>query len=525
MSLQTGSQSHLIKKIVIVGGGTAGWLAANHLAKNLLNNENNGVEITLVESANIPTIGVGEGTVPMMRQSLQHLGISETEFILECDATFKQGIKFVDWTKNPIANKPNYYHHVFDYPQTSDIDLTAYWLKNIKESGNSYVDTLSIQGRICDAGLAPKLITTPEFQGAASYGYHLDANKFSALLAKNAVSKLGVKHVKADVKEITQHENGDIKSLITQVHGEISADFFVDCTGFRSFLLGEKLNIPFKDKSDTLFVDHAVAIQVPYEEENSPIASHTISTALKTGWVWDIGLKERRGIGHVYSSAYVTHEQAEQELRDYIGPIAEGVNSRLISMNIGYREKFWHKNCVALGLAQGFVEPLEATGLLVFDATAKMLAEQFPSSKLDMPLIAKQFNQRVAISWDNVIDFVKAHYCLSKRNDSEFWLDNRVESSIPDSLKERLARWKHQPPNAYDFASKFDIFNLENYQYILYGMDFDTDMTNYSNRLSQDDKAQKVFADIQHQADFTVSKLPKHRDLIDKIYRHGLNKL
>ena len=525
MSSKVKPSTHLIKKIVIVGGGTAGWLAANHLAKNLLTNAKNSVEITLVESENIPTIGVGEGTVPMMRQSLQHLGISETEFILECDATFKQGIKFVDWTKNPVAGKPSYYHHVFDYPQTCDIDLTAYWLKNIKQSGNSYVDTLSIQGRICDSGLAPKLITTPEFQGTVSYGYHLDAVKFSALLAKNALNKLGVNHIQADVKDIIQHENGDIKSRVTDKHGEISADFFVDCTGFKSLLLGDKLSIPFKDKSDTLFVDHAVAIQVSYENPNDPIACHTLSTALKAGWVWDIGLKERRGIGHVYSSSYVSHEQAEQELRDYIGPMAEGVNSRLISMNIGYREKFWHKNCVALGLAQGFVEPLEATGLLVFDATARMLAEQFPSSKLDMPLIAKQFNQRVALSWDNVIDFVKAHYCLSKRDDSDFWLDNRNENTIPESLKERLARWKHQPPSAYDFASKFDIFNLENYQYILYGMNFDTDITNFSNRLAQDYKAQKEFVNIQCQADLALSKLPKHRELIDKIYQHGLQKM
>jgi len=518
------SNSNIIKKIVIVGGGTAGWLAANHLAKNLITQQADSIEITLVESANIPTIGVGEGTVPMMRQSLQHLGISETEFILECDATFKQGIKFVDWTNNPVVGQSNYYHHVFDYPQTSNIDLTAYWLKNIKQSGHSYVDTLSIQGKICDAGLAPKFITTPEFQGVASYGYHLDAIKFSALLAKNAVNKLGIKHIQADVKDITQHENGDIKSLLTEEYGEISADFFVDCTGFKSLLLGEKLNVPFKDKSDTLFVDHAVAIQVPYEEENSPIASHTISTALKTGWVWDIGLKERRGIGHVYSSAYVSHDQAEQELRDYIGPIAKNATSRLIPMKIGYREKFWHKNCVALGLAQGFVEPLEATGLLVFDATAKMLAEQFPSSKLDMPLIAKQFNKRVAMSWDNVIDFVKAHYCLSKRDDSDFWLDNRAEHTIPDSLKERLARWQHQPPSAYDFASKFDIFNLENYQYILYGMDFNTDITSFSHRMDKDAQAEKVFCDIQKRSEFSLRKLPNHRDLINKIYQHGLQK-
>jgi tryptophan halogenase len=524
MSDSTNSQANAIKKIVIVGGGTAGWLAANHLAKNLITNSDDSVEVVLVESANIPTIGVGEGTVPMMRQSLQHLGISETQFILECDATFKQGIKFVDWTYNPIQGQSQYYHHVFDYPKKSELDLTAYWLKNMKNQGQSYVDTLSIQGKICDSGLAPKLITTPEFQGAASYGYHLDATKFSALLTKNAVKKLGVKHIHAQVEGITKDENGDIKSLLTSEQGEIVADFFVDCTGFKSLLLGEALSVPFVDKSNTLFVDHAVAIQVPYEDPNEPIACHTISTALKNGWVWDIGLKARRGIGHVYSSAYTTHEQAEQELRDYIGPVAKNVSSRVIPMKIGYREKFWHKNCVALGLSQGFVEPLEATGLLVFDATAKMLAEQFPSSKYDMPLIAKQFNQRVKTSWDNVIDFVKAHYCLSKRDDSDFWLDNRASESIPDSLKERLERWQFQPPSAYDFASKFDIFNLENYQYILYGMDFDTDLGHFSKRLSQDDKANKVFDEIKAQREFAISKLPKHRELIDKIYQYGLQK-
>jgi len=519
------SNENAIKNIVIVGGGTAGWLAANHLAKNLITDKADSVSVTLVESPNIPTIGVGEGTVPMMRQSLQQLGISETEFILECDATFKQGIKFVNWTHNPIAGQPNYYHHIFDYPQTSEVDLTAYWLKNIQAQGISYVDALSIQGKICDLGLAPKLITTPEFQGAAAYGYHLDAIKFSALLARNATSKLGVKHIQADVLDITQHENGEIRSIITQESGEISADFFVDCTGFKSLLLGEKLKVPFKDKSDTLFVDHAVAIQVPYEQEDAPIASHTISTALSSGWVWDIGLKERRGVGHVYSSNYISHDQAEQELRDYLGPVADGVNSRLIPMKIGYREKFWHKNCVAIGLSQGFVEPLEATGLLVFDATAKMLAEQFPSSKVDMPLIANQFNQRVQTSWDNVIDFVKAHYCLSKRDDSQFWLDNREESSIPDSLKERLARWQHQPPSPYDFSSKFEIFNLENYQYILYGMSFDSHLEHFQQRLTQDERANKAFNDIAKQTEMALNKLPKHRDLIDKIYQYGLQKI
>ena len=525
--MNTSKDANQIDHIVIVGGGTAGWLAANHLAKNLITGRSDSIKITLIESPNIPTIGVGEGTVPMMRQSLQHLGISETEFIRECDATFKQGIKFVNWTHNPEPNSDDYYHHIFDYPNITELDLTPYWLKkqnSAKQDTQSYVDAVSIQGEMCDTGLAPKSITSPEFEGAVAYAYHLDASKFSQILTNNAVNKLGVNHVLAEVKEITQHESGEIRSVVTDSHGEIFADFFVDCTGFKSLLIGEKLGVGFKDKSDVLFVDHAVVMQVPYENETTEIPCHTISTALDSGWVWDIGLKQRRGIGHVYSSKYISHEEAEKQLREYVGSAAEGVDSRVISMNIGYREKFWHKNCVALGLAQGFVEPLEATGLLVFDATAKMLAEQFPTSKLDMSLIEKQFNERVSQSWDNVIDFVKMHYCLSKRDDSQFWKDNTDEKSIPASLKERLARWKHQPPSPYDFTSKLSIFNLENYLYVLYGMEFSTEIENLSRRLTDDDKADEIFSHIEAQKKVAQQRLPKHRELIEKIHEHGMQK-
>lgn len=511
-----------IKKVVIVGGGTAGWLAANHLAKHLVNNSDNGVEVTLVESPNIPTIGVGEGTVPMMRQSLMELGISETEFITECDATFKQGIKFVDWLQNPTAGKPRYYHHAFDYPKIDEVNLTPYWLQ--KNDQQSFADALSIQSRLCDAGLAPKNITTPEYQGLTAYAYHLDAGKFAKILTRNAVEKLGVKHLKAEVNAVYLTRNGEIKSIVTEELGEIEGDFFVDCTGFKAVLIGQALEVDFVDKSDVLFADHAVTIQVPYEDQNSPIASHTISTALESGWIWDIGLTQRRGIGHVYSSKYISHDEAEAQLRAYVGDAAKGIDSRLIPMNIGYREKFWHKNCVALGLAQGFVEPLEATGLLVFDATAKMLAEQFPSNKGVMPAIAEQFNKNVKISWNNVIDFVKLHYCLSKRDDSQFWLDNRDPASIPDSLKEKLERWQYQLPSQYDFANRFEIFNLENYLYVLYGMQFKTDIAMLATRFQDKSKAQQAFQRIKEQTDIALTRLPKNRELINKIYEYGLQK-
>lgn len=513
-----------IKKIIIVGGGTAGWLAANHLAKKLLTQQDNGLCITLVESPNIPTIGVGEGTVPMMRQSLQYLGISETEFILECDATFKQGIKFVNWQNNPIVGQDHYYHHVFDYALEPGFDLTPYWLLNQNNNKSSYVDSVSIQGTLCDLGLAPKLISTPEFQGAASYGYHLDAAKFSALLTRNAVERLGVRHIKDEVSDVEMDEGGNISAIVTDENGRLEADLFVDCTGFKSLLIGDALGVDFIDKSNTLFVDHALAIQVPYENSHDDIASCTISTALEAGWVWDIGLSKRRGLGYVYSSSHTSHQAAEDNLRAHIGPQANNLDSRLIKMKIGYREKFWHKNCVALGLSQGFVEPLEATGLLVFDATARMLAEQFPSNSLDMPLIAKQFNYRVKESWDNVIDFVKAHYCLSQRDDSDFWLDNRASSSIPESLQERLARWQFQPPSIYDFSSKLEMFNIDNYRYVLYGLGQQPDLGMYKSRLTDFQQAEQSFEQVAQRAEMASKKLPKHRALLDKIYQYGLQK-
>ncbi len=510
-------QSNHIKKIVIVGGGTAGWLAANHLAKKV--NKPNGIEVCLIESKNIPTIGVGEGTVPAMRESLRYLGIDEGEFVKQCDVTFKQSIKFVDWTHDPTQKGSHYYHHLFDYPFIQEFNPTPYWLR---DKTTPFANNVAIQAQICDSGLAPKRITHPQFQGATAYAYHLDAAKFSAMLTRHAVDNLGVEHIKTDVTQVNLAQNGDIKSVTTSDYGEIEADVFIDCTGFSSLLMGQALNIPFVDKSDVLFADHALAIQVPYDSADTPIASHTISTAKEAGWIWDIGLFERRGIGHVYSSSHTTHERAEQILRDYIGHQHKDLEARKIKMQVGYREKAWHKNCVALGLSQGFVEPLEATGLLVFDATARMLAEQFPHQKDGIEQVAARFNFRIRNTWDRVIDFIKLHYCISKRRDSDFWIDNTNPNSIPDSLRENLAFWRLNIPSEYDFHSKLEIFNLENYLYVLYGMEFDTDISAQSYRFNQQQQYQSWLSQLNRHAEQTMSQLPAHRELIKKIKLHGL---
>lgn len=516
----------LIKKVVIVGGGTAGWLAANHLAKKLTPKLPNGIQITLVESPNIPTVGVGEGTVPMMRRTLQSFGISETEFIRRCDATFKQSIKFIDWTYNPGHEaRNNAYHHLFDYPFIEDEDLTSYWLSNQETLTCSYAETVSYQAQLADMGLAPKNMTHREYCGEMSYAYHLDAAKFTAMLRDNAVERLGVKHIFADIQDVTFSENGDISTLVCQARENIAADFFVDCSGFASFLLGQKIGVPFVSKSEQLFADNAVVMQVPYQNQDSPIACYTLATAQQSGWIWDIGLSSRRGVGHVYSSAYMDHQTAEDNLRQYLGPQAEKIESRRIPMSIGHREKFWARNCVAIGLSQGFVEPLEATGLLVFDVTSKMLADNFPVCKSTMPLLAERFNETVLYAWQRVIDFVKLHYFLSKRDDSEFWLDNRSTDTLSDSLKSKLALWQKQPPTSYDFFTKHEIFNLDNYLYVLYGMDFATKMESNSYLYNNSEQAKQLIAMLQNKVGSLREQLLPHRELINRIKKFSLSKI
>jgi tryptophan halogenase len=516
--------------VLVVGGGTAGWLAACHLGKALRASDPSGVRVTLVESADIPTIGVGEGTVPAIRQSLRHLGIDEADFIRACDATFKQSIKFIDWRK-PTGGAPHAYHHIFDYPATGGTDLTPYWLMG--EAGDaSFVDAVSVQGQVCDRGLGPKLMGTPQYEGVTSYAYHLDAAKLAAFLTAHATTNLGVEHRLANVTDVKLAPDGSVAAVVTDTFGDMTADLYVDCTGFSSLLLGQGMGVGFTDKRDTLFVDHALAAQVPYggDGADAPIPCHTVATAREAGWIWDIGLSARRGTGYVYSSRHTSHDRAEAVLRDYLRATtgeaaAKDATCRRIPMRIGYRDKFWHRNCVAIGMSQGFVEPLEATGILVFDATARMLADQFPPTLGAMPGLADRFNERVRAAWDRVIDFIKLHYCLSDRDDSDFWRDNRDPATLPESLRDNLARWRHQVPSPYDFPSRFEIFGLENYLYVLYGMGFETDLAPAAYRYDRAADARADFGHIRTMTEQTVAQLLPHRVLLDRIRQFGIQKV
>jgi tryptophan halogenase len=508
---------HPIKNIVIVGGGTAGWLTAGVIAARHQGRIKSGAfSVTLVESPNVPIIGVGEGTWPTLRNTLEKIGVSETDLFRHCDAAFKQGARFARWTTGAVDD--GYYHPLMLPQGFTQLNLAPHWLE--QEQG-SFCDAVTPQGMLCDAGLAPKTITTPEYQAVANYAYHLDAGKFAPFIQKHCTRTLGVRHVLADVKSVNLAENGDIASLATEQAGEIAGDLFVDCSGFRSLLLGQAMGVGFRDCSDVLFCDTAMAMQVPYATPDAPIASHTISTAHSAGWTWDIGLPTRRGVGYVYSSRHISDEKAEEELRAYIGPDAKGLSARKIPIRSGHRETFWKNNCVAVGLAAGFLEPLESSAIVLIELSAKLIAEQMPPNREVMDIVSARFNEVNHYRWGRIIDFLKLHYVLTRRPE-KFWQDNTDPAGIPERLRHLLQLWKYQPPWFFDeFDRLEEVFPAASYQYVLYGMGFRSEIPAGENSGTAA-MARSYMAENAVLARKMLASLPRNRDLLNKIGEYGM---
>jgi tryptophan halogenase len=515
-----------VKKVVILGGGSAGWLTAGLLAAEHKAHEAGGLQVTLIESPNIAPVGVGEGTWPSMRITLKKIGVSETDFFRECEASFKQGAKFAKWV---TGEADDYYYHPLVLPfGASDTELVRPWQE--LGSDKPFGDAVCFQGALCDAGKAPKQITTPEFASVANYAYHLNSNKLGEFLKNHCCNKLGVKHVVDDVVEVISADDGDIAALRTKENGNIEGDLFVDCSGMKSLLLGQHYGIELESCKHILFNDSALAVHVHYENDSDPIASHTISTAQKAGWVWDIGLPTRRGVGYTYSSTHTDDESAAVELRAYIAQsigqqAADQLELRKIGINPGHRKEFWHRNCVAVGMASGFLEPLEASALVLVESSARMISEELPSNKSVMKYSAKRFNERFHYYWDTIIDFLKLHYILTKRTDSQYWIDNVNPDTIPDGLKERMALWEYHVPNKNDFPLVEEMFPAASWQYVLYGMGFKTKQKPTASKMFDVEKAQMSFSEVDRFTKKVLSQLPTNRDLINKIHEFGLQKV
>ena len=505
-----------LNRIVIVGGGTAGWLSACMLAKKAARLPVEKLSVTLVDAPDIPTVGVGEGTWPTMRSTLSEIGLDEQDVLASCDAAFKQGSRFDGWATG--AADDVYYHPFTPPPDVGALDLIAAWRELAADA--SFAQAVSAQPAICAASLAPRQNAMPPYSGALNYAYHLDAAKLGARLARHAVEKLGVTHLREEVVGVEADADGRIGALKTRSGERIAGDFFIDCSGHAALLIGGHCASEWIDRGDVLANDRALAVQVSVAPD-SPIASQTIGTAHEAGWLWDIGLPTRRGIGCVYSSKFLDEEQARAVLHDYVArslgsEAAHGLAPRALSFRTGHRAKFWSGNCLSIGLSAGFIEPLEASAIVIIELSLRALVDNFPAGHDAERLHSDRFNALFRTRWDRVVEFLKLHYVLSRRTEP-YWQAQRDPASIPPRLGELLRIWHDQPPSIYDLPLAEEIFPAASYQYVYYGMGGAVP----SRLPSASDAARTQLGQVNQRTRGLLSALPSNRSLLATAARVG----
>lgn len=447
------------KNLLIVGGGTAGWMAAsllNHYLKRQGSSAHQW-QVTLVESPQIGIIGVGEGSTPQLKRMFDELDISEAEWMNACSASYKNGISFINWTEHTSSNR---YFHPFPSPFDRQTAAAFLYHNKLRMQGMDVPvepDTFFLSAYLAEHALSPKTqVGKPQIP--LNYAYHFDSAKLGNFLAEKATAA-GVKHIQGKISSeknaIALHENGHIKSLALDTGEMLQADLFLDCTGFQSLLLQKALGVKFESFANNLFNDSAIAIP---SERLSPLPSETRATALSAGWAWQIPLQNRTGNGYVYSSKYLSAEAAEAELFSHVFEPETLTPNKLdelreqakhLDMNVGQVEKHWHKNVVALGLSQGFIEPLEATALhLVHETILKLknvlVSDEYNQAVADIEPLKSEFNDDIRSRFEGVRDYIVCHYKMNTRTDSQYWIDNRDNADISDKLGAVLQAWQSE---------------------------------------------------------------------------------
>ena len=420
------------KRIVILGGGTAGWITATAMIDNWADK---GFDITLIESPAIGTVGVGEGSTPRMKLFFDSIGVQESEWMPRCNATYKNGISFANWSTRPGFGR---YFHPFASQLDQHTSTAFYFNTYARRQGvdvHAHPDRFFLAAKLSENRQGPR--PTENFPFVVEYGYHFDANLVGDFLKERA-KDLGVKHIEAMIVDVRQSGNGDITGLLADTGETIEGDFFVDCSGFRGALIQKTLDVPFRSFAENLFNDSAVVLPTEPQEN---IGSQTVSTAMKNGWAWEIPLTHRIGNGYVYSSSFCSSDEAEVELRTHLGLLDRDIEARHLKMKVGRVEEHWHKNCLAVGLSQGFIEPLEATALnlvcnTVYDFIETVDADGFAGRSRE------SFNERVNDRFERIRDYIVAHYIMNSREDTDYWKQNGDNKHVSDALRQILQIWK-----------------------------------------------------------------------------------
>jgi tryptophan halogenase len=495
-----------VRDILVVGGGTAGWMTATYLATQL---RATGGRVTLVESPTVPIIGVGEATVPPLVGYLRVLGISEEKFMRDAHATYKLGIKFINWHQG----NDTFWHPFGPVGGTIDgMQLFHFWLKSLQEGrAEGPYASYSMQALLGDQLKSPRPFSASSpLYDRGQYAYHLDAHAFAKFLKGEGVRR-GTRHIIDDVTEIATDEGGMISHVMTRGHGALTADLYIDCTGFQGMLIERTLGDGWVDWSNVLLCDRALAVPLPHAQD-SDLHPYTKSTALSAGWAWQIPLSTRVGNGYVYSSKFISDDAAADEFARHLKVNPAEFQPRPLRMRVGRRQNFWRGNCVAVGLSSGFVEPLESTGIFVIQRSLALLMTYFPDSGFD-PRLVRRYNERMAATYDEIRDFILLHYVLTKRSDSAFWKEY-PQIALPDALAGMLDLYRatgHVEPVEHA------MFPEPSWYSILTGHHQLPQSYNRGADLSDFSKVRHILDEIRRGNAELAERMPSHRDFIEQL--------
>lgn len=482
-------KAQVIKKVVIAGGGTAGWCAAAALSRLL----GSVLDIALIESADIGIIGVGEATIPTVRAFHHLISVDEQEFMRETDATFKLGIAFENW-----AREGDQYFHSFGSIGKSPWMAHFYniWLEARSKGFGGSLDDYSLETKAAKAG---------KFQLhknlSIGYAYHFDAVLYGKYLRKLSEAA-GVKRYEGQISTVQQQAETGFITSVTLASGEvISGDLFIDCTGFRGLLIEQTLHTGYEDWTHWLRTDSAVAVQTQVAEAPLP---YTRSVAHADGWRWRIPLQSRVGNGLIYASAHLSDDEAQTRLMASLD--APAINSpRLIKYQTGMRKKIWNKNCVAMGLASGFIEPLESTSIHLFQRSVLNLIQNFPFFGINEALVT-HYNNITRQEIEYARDFVILHYKLTERSDSAFWLEN-AGMDVPDSLKARIDLFRSSGV-AYQGAG--ELFRTDSWAQVMLGQRLEPQGWHRLGAFMNQNESNQVFEGLKATVDHTVANMTSH---------------
>ncbi|MGV6851418.1 MAG: tryptophan halogenase family protein [bacterium] len=501
MKPNTNIPDNAIKTIVIVGGGSAGWMTAAALSRHLPDY----TQIKLVESDQIATVGVGEATIPAIRTFNAGLGINEKEFMRETNATFKLSIRFENWGK--IGDAYNHAFGFYGYP-IDDIPFHNYWLK-YQDQLSTNIHDYNLAYQACDADkFAHVQFDMSKPDSRYFYAYQFDATLYAQYLRKQSESR-GVQRVEGKVITVDLHkESGCIQSIQLESGEQITGDLFIDCSGFRSLLIHGALDVGFDDWSHWLPVNRAWAMSTAYPSNDAAIPPYTRARALTAGWQWRIPLQNRTGDGNVFSKDFISEEAALEQFHKNVEgePLPE---PRLLKFTAGKRSKLWEKNCVAIGLSGGFLEPLESTSIYLIQAAILQFIRNFPD-KTFQRANQDEFNAKMAYRYEDARNFLILHYHATEREDTEFWKYCK-NMQIPDELAHKITLFKQR---GYVAGEKLDLFSEHSWLAVYFGQGVTP--SDYDHRVNKLDPHRAIemlntmYSDVQD----SLNKMPTHNQTL-----------